>query len=58
VGILTKALFYAGLETIKAIYQQSYPQKYWISIKSFMNQGLKATFASPPELMAATWIRI
>ncbi|MHB8949151.1 MAG: hypothetical protein ACYC4S_08815 [Rhodoferax sp.] len=54
-GILTKALIDVGFETIEAIYQQSYPQNYWISIKSLMNQGLKPDFASPPELITATW---
>jgi len=56
VGILIKALIDVGFETIKAIYQQSYPQKYGTSIKSFMNQGFKATFASPPELMAVAGV--
>jgi hypothetical protein len=45
-----KALIYMGLQAPQAIYQQSYPQKSWMLGKSFMNQRLKALFASSPEL--------
>jgi hypothetical protein len=46
VGSLVKALIYKGLAAVQQTYQQSYPQKFWMSPKSFMNQRLKSTFAS------------
>ena len=53
-GIAAKALIFKALETAKARYQQSYPQKHCMLVKSFMNQQLKRTFTSSHQLHAST----
>jgi hypothetical protein len=54
-GNVVKALIYMGLKRVKAIYQQSYPQKFWMLGKSFMNQGLSPTFTSSHQQSTPTW---
>jgi hypothetical protein len=47
-----EALIFKGLTAIKGTYQQSYPQKLWMTAKLLMNQRLKATFASSLQEIA------
>jgi hypothetical protein len=53
VGIPTKALICKALTAVKATYQQSYPQNFWMLVKSVLNQGLKAISASSHQLRRA-----
>jgi hypothetical protein len=43
-----------GLKRFQTIYQQSYPQKSWMPVKSFMNQRLKRTFVSSHQVTASS----
>jgi hypothetical protein len=43
-AIQENPLVYKAPDSAGAIYQQSYPQKPWKTLKAFLNQGLSSMF--------------
>ena len=43
-GIVTEGLIFKGLARITPGFQQSYPQKFWMTFKAQKNQALTANF--------------